>query len=245
MMMNSEFDNLFQSLKKMRLSGMAEELERQYLDPNSDLLDPEERISRLIRAEFELRHTKKLNRLVKSSNIRYPQATIDQSIEDPKRNLDAATILKLAQCSWIQEKRNLIITGLTGAGKSWCACALGMAAMQKMYTVYYSSTEYLLQKLHSAVNTKELMDQMDKLKKYDLLILDDFGLMNFDLDMCRNLFQLIDLREGRASMIIVSQYPVSEWYDLFSSHTYADATLDRLTSIAYRLEFKGESLRRR
>lgn len=71
-MMNSEFDNLFQSLKKMRLSGMAEELERQYLDPNSDLLDPEERISRLIRAEFELRHTKKLNRLVKSSNIRYP-----------------------------------------------------------------------------------------------------------------------------------------------------------------------------
>lgn len=86
---------------------------------------------------------------------------------------------------------------------------------------------------------------MDKLKKYDLLILDDFGLMNFDLDMCRNLFQLIDLREGRASMIIVSQYPVSEWYDLFSSHTYADATLDRLTSTAYRLEFKGESLRRR
>lgn len=245
MMRRDEYDILFHSLKQMRLSGMAEELERQFSDPNTDLMCGDERIIRLIRAEMELRHTKKLNRLVKKSNIRYPQASIDSTIEEPSRKLDAATIYKLAECSWIREKRNLIITGLTGAGKSWCACALVMSAMQKMYTVYYDSTEHLLQKLHACINTRELMEKMEELRNFDVLILDDSGLMNFDFDMCRNLFQLIDLREGRASTIIVSQYPVSEWFELFSSHTYADATLDRIMSTAYRLDFQGESLRRK
>lgn len=126
-----------EELKKIKFSGMAEDLASHEEDPNIELISSSERIERLINAEWKLHQTKRINRLLKKASLRYPDASFDESIYDEKRMLDTKTIEQLSQCDWIVEGKNLIITGLTGTGKTHCANALGVFAIQKCYTVYY------------------------------------------------------------------------------------------------------------
>lgn len=236
---------LYQMLKAMRLSGMANELIDFYENPNHELMDTDAFIERLIVAEHDLRSSKKINKLIKQSHIRYPEAAIDEMVYAPERKLDVQAIEKLAQCEWIHEHKNLLITGLTGAGKTYMACALGMAVIQRFMTVYYTSANMLIMEFQKAEAQRTIFEKLRSLTKYELLIIDDFGLMNLEPYACRNLFQLINEREGRSSIMIVSQIPVANWFDLFEEATFADACLDRICHKAYRLEFNGESLRRK
>lgn len=237
------FNECYHNLKRMRLSGMAEEFRKQEEDVNSSLLSAEERIERLIRAESQLRDDKKLTRIIKKAGLRYPDAFLDdQAILN--QGVDPDLLHRLSECSWIDAGRNLLITGKTGAGKSYCACALGIAAASQFRSVRYIKASELLRSLETAEYSRQMSQELQRYGKYDLLIIDDFGLMNLSSANCRNLFELIDLRDGRKSTVFVSQLPVCEWYDLFKENTYADACLDRLTSKnSYRIEFNGESLR--
>lgn len=201
---------LCQKLKEMRMSGMAAELEKQAEEPNTDLIPAEERIEKLIEAEWDLRYQKKFSRYLKKASLRYPQADIDQSIYDADRRLDTESIEHLTDCKWIEEGRNLLITGPADEGKTWASNAFCINALRQFKTVRYAKTSNILYEIEKADLNNQHLEYINSASQLDLLVLDDFGLMPLDPNMCRNLFELIDSREGRKSTIVISQLPVKD-----------------------------------
>ncbi len=236
---------LCERLRKLRLSGMADAFELQLMTPNSDLRPFMERFSEIVNAEWDLRYSKKLIRLMKRAGLRYANADFDETIYDEARKLDTASIERLATCDWIDEGKNLLITGMTSSGKTYLSNAFCVAALQKLKTVRYVRAYTLMLELEQARINGSYADCLAALSSLDLLAIDDFGLMELDLDKCRDLFEVIDGRDGRRSTIIISQFPVKNWFDFFQEHTYADACLARITDNhhCYRLEMNGISMR--
>lgn len=234
---------LCNKLKSMRFSGMAEELEAVLADPNSELLSFRERITKIIDAEWDLRYNKKLNRFIKKATLKYPGADFDDSIYDPERMLDIRVIEELSKCEWIDHGKNLIITGKTSSGKSYLANALCISALRQFKTVKYIKASQLINELSKAEKLDNYQEVLNQYAAYDLLAVDDFGLMNLDINKCRNLFEVFDSRDPHKSILVISQIPVASWYDMFLEHTYAEACLARLLSGAYRLEMNGRNMR--
>ena len=195
--------------------------------------------------EWQLRYNKKFMRLLKHAHLRYPDAALDSTIYDPARKLDTETIERLAACHWIDEGKNLLITGMTSSGKTYLSNALCVSALRQLKTVRYIRANILMLELEQARLKSEYLEYVTSLAKLDLLAIDDFGLMELDLDKCRDLFEVIDGRDGKKSTIIISQFPIKTWFDLFHEHTYADACLARITDKrrSYRLEMNGISMR--
>ena len=230
-------------LRQMKMSGMAEAYEEQTMNPNSDLTSFYERFSTIVNFEWELRFNKKFNRYLKKATLRYPQASFDETIYEPDRMLDTETIEKLATCEWLDEGRNLLITGATGAGKSYISNALCVAAVKQFKTVKYIRANTMLSEMDQARIKGTYLEYVKYMSQLDMLVLDDFGLMELDIDKCRDLFEVIDSRDNRKSTVIVSQLPVKSWYELFSDNTYAEACLDRMIHKAFRLELNGKNMR--
>ncbi len=237
------YTELCLKLRQMKLSGMAEAIEKQEENPNSDLMTFQERLTDIINCEWDLRYTKKFLRFLKKSQLRYPEADFDETIYDTDRSLDTETINKLIDCNWVDEGRNLLITGNAGTGKTYLANALCICALRQFKTVRYGKSNTIIYELEKATLENRYLEYIGYLSKTDLLVLDDFGLMDLDPDKCRNLFEVIDAREARRSTVVISQLPVSTWYDLFKDNTYADSCMDRLIHKAYRLEFHGKNMR--
>ena len=233
-----EEQTLSTRLRELKMSGMAEAFEKQMLDPNADLNSFFERLSDLVNAEWQIRYDKKLNRLQRQAKLRYPQADLDETIYEPDRQLDYAAIERLATCEWIDEGRNLLITGMTSSGKTYLCNALLVSAMRRLKTVRYIKASRLMLELEQARIKATYLDTLMSLLKLDVLAIDDFGLMDLDLDKCRDLFEVIDGRDGRHSTVIISQFPVKNWFDMFKDGTYADACLARITDgrHSYRIE---------
>ena len=230
-------------LKNMRFSGMAEALEELFADPNSDFLSFREKVGKLVDAEWDLRYTKKLNRFIKKATLKYPAADLDDTIYDPERQLDSHAIEELAKCEWIDRGKNLLITGQTGSGKSYLANALCISALRQFKTVRYIRANHLIHELERANATGTYSECLAQMAGYELLAIDDFGLMELDLDKCRNLFEVLESRDPNKSTMVISQFPIISWYDLFHEHTYADACLNRLLSESYCLEMNGKNIR--
>lgn len=230
-------------LKSMRFSGMAEALEEVFLNPNADLLPFREKVRRIVDAEWDLRYNKKLNRFIKKATLKYPGADFDETIYDPERMLDAHIIEELAKCNWIEQGKNLIVTGKTSSGKSYLANALCICALRRFKTVKYIKASQLINELSKAEKMDNYQEVLNQMASYDLLAVDDFGLMNLDINKCRNLFEVFDSRDPHMSILVISQIPVASWYDMFQEHTYAEACLARLLSEAYRLEMNGRNMR--
>ena len=240
----AEENLLLDRLFKLRLSHMAEELEKQFLNPNSSLDSFMDRLSDIINYEWNQRQTTKFNKLRKKATLKYPDADFDEAIYQPDRLLDTHVIERLQTCEWIDEPKNLLITGSAGAGKTHIANALCICALQQMRSVKYIRANTLLQESEKARQCGEAYDYINKMAEYDLLVIDDFGLMELDMDKCRDLFEIIETRDCRKATMIVSQLPVIKWWDLFNDNTYADACLSRMTSKAYRLECNGRDMRK-
>ena len=190
-----------------------------------------------------MRNNKKFSRYLKKAQLRYPDASLDDTIYEPDRLLDIGTIQSLLDCNWINEGRNVLITGKTGAGKSYYANVIAISALRKFKTVRYYKTRDMIYDLEKARLEGRITESINELYKIDLLILDDFGFMDLDPDNCRYLFEVIDAREGRKSIIVISQLPIESWYSIFKDSTYAEACLDRMVCDAYRLEFNGRNMR--
>ena len=141
-----------------------------------------------------------------------------------------------------KSQKNLLISGKSGAGKTYLASAFCVEACHRFYTVKYTRANRLNLEFEAARANDTYRDQMDKLVSYDLLVIDDFGLMSLDLEKCADLFELIESREMRNSTIILSQLPFENWYDLFADKTYADAIIRRLVTHSYRLEMNGRDM---
>lgn len=153
-------------------------------------------------------------RFIKKADLRYPQADLDETISDPERQLDVEIIEQLATCQWIEEGRNLLVTGVAGSVKTYISNALCICALRQFKSVRYGKTSTVIYELEKADLENRHLEFISKLSKLDLLVLDDFGLMELDPDKCRNLFELIDAREGRKSILVISQLPVKSWFDL-------------------------------
>lgn len=241
---NDMIEEICGALKELRLTFVMSDLMDRMQSPGFEAENPVEVIHGLVITERERRRTNRFQDNLKRSGLKYPQATLDDSVNDPDRRLDAKLIAELSECGWVKESRNLIITGLTGAGKTYMACALAVCALTQRRTACYRKASSLLHKLVAAEADNTIDQTMETFQKPDVLIIDDFGLHKLDVDECRNLFEIIDARHENKATVIVSQLPVKSWYDTFSNAVYAEAVLDRLTHRAYRLEMNGASMRR-
>jgi len=230
--------------RKLRLSHMSEALEKQFLNPNTALEDFHTRISEIINYEWDQRQSTKFNKLLKKASLKYPTADIDTGMYEPDRMLDTHAIELLQKYKWIDEPKNLLITGSAGAGKTHIANALRITALQQLRTVKYIRANALLQESEKARQLGHAYDYTNQMAFYDLLVIDDFGLMELSMDKCRDLFEFIETRDCKKATMIVSQLPVIRWWDLFKDNTYADACLSRVTSKAYRLECNGRDMRK-
>jgi len=232
-----------EKLKNMRLSAMAE-MHLQYVRNNQfNDLTPDEYLALLADHEWEDRQNKKISRLISTAGFRQKASIADVSYSE-NRNLDKNMFSRLSTLDFMRKKENIILTGASGVGKSYLAQALGNQACLMGYKVLYTSTSRLFTKLKLSKVDGTYLNELKKLVKTDLLILDDFGLQAFDNQSREALMDIIDDRYRCTSTIVSSQIPVSVWYDIIGEGTIADAILDRLVNSSHRIDLKGESLRK-
>ena len=201
-------------------------------------------IAKLADAERCYRDNQKTQMYLKTSKPRY-NANIEDIECSETRNLTKAQLADLADCSFVRRAENLLITGLTGCGKSYLSCALWRQACYLGLRTEYLNMNKFIEKIALAKIEGSFLRLISKLEKNDLIILDDFGLQPLDANSRLALLQILEERYDRKSMIIISQLPVSKWYDYIAEPTLADAIMDRLVSNAIHLELKGESMRRK
>ena len=224
------------------LTGMAKALDEQRNQRNVDGLSFEERLGLLVDREAAERETKRLVMRLKSANLRQ-NATIEDLDTKAARGLDKALFAKLASGEWIARRQDLLITGKTGTGKSWLACALGHKACRDDRSTLYWRVPRLMDALALARGDGRYPRLLKSLARVELLILDDWGLAPLTSQQGRDLLEVIDDRHGRGSTIVTSQIPVAHWHELIADPTIADAILDRLVHTSHRLELDGETLR--
>lgn len=231
-----------QKLDEMRLSGFSRVYrEMQETGMNKDFTI-DEVIAHLVQAEWDDRYNRRLERLIKNARFRY-QANMEQVDYITKRSLDKVQMLRLSSCEWIKRKQSIIISGSTGLGKSFLASALGHQACQQGCKVYYRNCSKLFDQLKMAKADGSYVNEINRIEKQDLLILDDFGLKPLDNNQRLILLELLEDRHGKRSTIITSQLPVKNWHDVIGDPTIGDAILDRLVHSSYRIELEGDSLR--
>ncbi len=207
-------------------------------------LDHAEWLGLLLEYELTLRRQKQFETRARVARLRHPASVEDVNYQSP-RGLDRALFLKLAACDWIAERRNLLVTGASGLGKSWLACALGHKACRENMSVLYTRMPRLFADLAIAHGDARYARLLRSLARVKLLILDDWGPEALTPDQARDLLEIVEDRYDKGSLILTSQVPVDRWHDLIGIPTLADAILDRVINNAYRIELAGESLRKR
>jgi DNA replication protein DnaC len=232
----------YDRLLALGLTGMAKALEEQRRQRNVEGLSFEERLGLLVDREAVERESKRLVLRLKYANLRQ-SAVVEDLDTSAARGLDRALFAKLASGEWIARRQDLLITGKTGTGKSWLACALGQKACRDDRSVLYYRVPRLLDALALARGDGRYPRLLKSLARVELLVLDDWGLAPLTSQQGRDLLDIIDDRHGRGSTILTSQVPVKHWHELLADPTIADAVLDRLVHTSHRIELDGPSLR--
>ena len=228
----------------LRLSAMAEAFRHQCESTQWSELSFEERLGMLVDAEWTGRQQRKLSRRLKSAQLRYAASVEDLDFQ-PARGLTRTSLLSLASCAWIQEKQNLIVTGPTGTGKTYLACALAEKACRSDFSAYYVRGPRLLHDLTVARADGSYTRLLAKLARIDLLAIDDWLLTPFKENERRDLLEIIEDRYERGSTLIATQLPTTGWHQAIGEPTVADAICDRLLHRAHRIDLRGPSLRKK
>jgi DNA replication protein DnaC len=231
-----------EKLRALKLTGMANALQEQLEKPLPDL-DFESRFGILVDQEWLIRENRKLQRRLSQAKLQQSACIEDIDYEKP-RGLVKAKLLELSRSQWLQQHFNILITGPTGCGKTYIACALAHRACLDGFSSRYYRLPRLWEELKIAKANGTYTNWLSQLAKIDLLILDDWGLVTPDIERRQDLLEILDDRYQKKSTIVTSQIPTTHWYEHLNDATLADAILDRLLHNAIRLELKGESMRK-
>ena len=230
-------------LHALKLTGMAAALEDQSATPDITDLSFEERLGLLVDREMTERDNRRMSSRLRRAKLRHAAILEDIDYRN-SRGLDKGLVQSLASCQWVKEHLNVLITGPTGVGKTWLACALAHKACREGYTAQYVRLTRLLRELTIAKGDGQYSKLLTSLAKVDVLILDDWGLMKLSAENRRDLLEVLEDRHGRRSTIATSQLPIEEWHGIIGDATLADAILDRLVHNAYKINLRGESMRK-
>jgi DNA replication protein DnaC len=231
-------------LKAMRLTGMAQAFEEQLHDTQAETLRFDERLALLVDREHTLRTNRQLANRLRRAKLKL-QATLEDLDHHPRRGLDKTLLRELATSRFIKDHLNVLITGPTGVGKTYLACAIAHSACRNGFTARYLRLPRLLTDIAIARGDGSYPKFLAQLAKTDLILLDDWGLVPLAAEQRRDLLDILDDRHALRSTLVTSQLPVKQWHDVIGDPTLADAILDRLVHNAYTLNLKGESMRKK
>ena len=231
-------------LKTLKFYGMIQGLHDQAQHPAIDQLSYEERLGLLVDRELTDRLDRRLKNRLLQARLKQ-QACLEDIDYQSHRGLDKALVHSLHDCQWVKKHLNILITGPTGVGKSWIACALAQKACREGYTALYQRIPRLFQELPLAKGDGSYSKLLTRLGKTDVLLLDDWGLAKLTAEQRRDLLEILEDRHGARSTIVTSQLPLDQWHASIGDATLADAIMDRLVHNAYKINLKGESLRKK
>jgi len=231
-------------LESLKMKGMAQAFSAiMNLAPNNR--PPLEQImAKMVESEILFRNERKMTMCLKTSRLRY-NSVLEEVICSEQRNLTKEQLLELSDCSFVRRAENILITGKTGCGKSYLACAIGKQACHMGIRTEYFAMNKFIEKIAMAKIEGSFIKVINHIEKNDLIIFDDFGLQPLDTNSRLALLQILEDFYERKSVIITSQLPVKNWYDYIGEPTLADAIMDHITSNSIRVEIKGESMRRK
>ena len=230
-------------LRTLKLDGLATGLEEQLTQPGIAAMSFEERLALLVDREVHCRSDRKLLRLLKNAHLKYGQAAIEDIDTRPSRGIDRREVMSLALGDWVSAGHSVLITGPTGAGKSWLACALAQYACRRDYSAIYQRVPRLPEELRIRHGSGVFGKWLIQLAKTDVLVLDDWGMGAIDSMTRSDLLEIIDDRAANKATIITSQLPIEHWHAWIGDATLADAILDRIMQRHHRFTLTGDSLR--
>jgi len=237
------FTQTLEKLGALRLEGMAQALEEQRHQNDILCLGFEDRLALLVERQWLWKENRGLAIRLKNAQLK-----ISASLEDldyrASRGLKRAQIDQLRASNWVKEHRNCLITGPTGSGKTYLACAVGAQACREGYRTLYFYAPKFFRALETARADGSLLPLLKKLARAPLIIVDDLGIASVPGKLYREFLEMLDDRQGQGATLITSQFPVSQWHEVIADPTVADAILDRLVHNAYRIEIQGESMRK-
>jgi DNA replication protein DnaC len=236
-------EQTIEKLYAMKLIGMAQALKEQMESTEISSLCFEERIGLLIDQQWSWKQDRALNNRIKKANFKLRACNEDIDFRT-SRGLSKSCIVQLGLSHWIGQHQNCIITGPTGVGKTYLACALGQKACRNGYRVLYYYVPKLFRNLQIAAEEGELSQFFNTLSKFHLLIIDDWGMERLTPEQYRDFLEILDDRHQSSSTLLTSQFPLAHWHDHIGDPTIADAILDRLIHNCYKIEMKGESMRK-
>jgi len=233
-----------EKLTSMRFTGMAAALEEQMQMEVLPDMAFEERLGLLLDREQAVRETRRMKTRLRKAKLRQQGSIEDIDFRHP-RGLDRSLVLRLADCRWIKQHNNLIITGPTGVGKSYLACAFAEKACREGFSALYLRTTKLFEDLSLAKGDGRYLKLLSSFAKTDLLVLDDYGLLELTQEQRHDLLEILEDRHGLKSTLVTSQLPVEHWHEQIGDPTLADAILDRLVHSAHKIQLEGESMRKK
>ena len=233
-----------EKLTTLRFTGMAAALNEQMQMDSLNDMGFEERLGILLDREMAVRQTRRMNTRLRKARLRQDGCIEDINFRHP-RGLDKSLVMRLAGCEWIKEHNNLIITGPTGVGKTYLACAFAQKACREGYSTLYLRMTKLFEDLALAKGDGRYLKLLASFAKADLLVLDDYGLEPLGRDQRHDLLEILEDRHGLKSTLVTSQLPIEHWHEQIGDPTLADAILDRLVHSAHKVKLNGESMRKK
>ena len=237
-------EHTLDQLRGLRLDGMVHGLTDQAGSTTTTELDFDARLAMLVQREIDWRDGKRLTRLLKAARLKISGACLEDIDWRASRGLDRGLITQLAGGNWVRQGHNVLITGATGVGKTWLACALAQQAARAGFSVLYVRAPRLLEELHVAHGDGSFSRRLAQLARIDLLVLDDFAIAPISASERNDLLELLDDRVGARATLLTSQLPVNAWHAWLADPTLADAILDRIVHKAHKIALKGESMRK-
>jgi DNA replication protein DnaC len=233
-----------EKLHAMKLICMAEAFNEQLTQPDLDRLSFEERFGIIVDRQWTWKENYRMQRYLKQAKLKLVACVEDIDYKTP-RGIDQSVMMSLISCDWIRQHQNIIITGPTGAGKTFLACALANKACREGYRTFYIRSPKLYYELAVSRGDGSYGNLINKLARTQILVIDDLGLAPMTDSERRDLLEVIEDRHGNASTIVTSQLPVENWHEHIGDPTIADAILDRLIHNAHKIKMKGGSMRKK